>query len=103
MVLFLHVPKGVDTTQDGAPVELIVGKNRRGKRGKVNLLMYSSTCNFVENPDQGDNVAKKDNAQTQDLAPINEEELKKKLFVEENNVKDDEFSNDDTSDGDLEI
>jgi replicative DNA helicase len=47
VVIFLHVPKDTDETQDSYPLQVIVGKQRQGPVGYVNLMYYKKTFKLV--------------------------------------------------------
>ena len=103
MVMFLHNPKGVDATQDGSLIELLIQKNRSGAQGTINLAWYPKCTTFVEHSIQG-TISEPEKAEVaEDLQPISETALKNKAFVEETDVEEDEFQDIDDSDGDLEI
>lgn len=103
MVMFLHKPKGVDSTQDGSLIELLIQKNRAGAQGTINLAWYPKCTTFVEHPNQGTLLEPEKAEIPKDLQPVSETVLKNKAFVEEKDVENDEFMDIDDSDGDLEI
>ena len=48
-VIFLHIPKDTDTTQDFFDLQVIVGKQRNGPTGYIYLRSYRNTfklCNI---------------------------------------------------------
>lgn len=48
-VIFLHIPKGTDETQDAYDLQVIVAKQRNGPTGYINLRHYKKTfrlCNI---------------------------------------------------------
>ena len=104
MVMFLHKPKGIDSTQDGSLIELLIQKNRSGALGTINLAWYPTCTTFIEHPNQK-TVSEQENTEpSNELKTISEADLKKKAFAEEDASGDNEFDDVvDTSDGDLEI
>ena len=102
MVMFLHKPKGVDSTQSGSLIELIIQKNRSGAQGTINLAWYPERTSFAEHPNQGPILEPEKTVDEKDLEPVANAPVKPQEFVEEDEVDDTDFDvENDNLDGDI--